>query len=251
MSEGPQVKLITERLQRQLVGHVIVDCKTTRTGLELFSKSIPGSQIKQVFCKGKHIFFEFDSGIYLHNHLLMRGRWRKSSDRFLILSSEIWLAFELSKTTVYNCNGQVLKVLDAEQIKIQLDSLGPDVMSAGCLDDHIAEAIGSSKKSIGETLLDQSVLSGIGNVAKSESLFLAGLHPQIHAIDLSNEQSRILTKSIRHVMWESYRMGGRWTHRVYRRANSRCFECGTKIQMIRQGKQNRSTYFCPRCQVKP
>jgi formamidopyrimidine-DNA glycosylase len=180
----------------------------------------------------------------------MRGRWQKSSDRFLLLSSEIWLAFELAKATVYNCKGQMLEVLDAEQVKTRLNSLGPDVMSTGCLDDHIAEAITSSKGSIGETLLDQSVLSGIGNVAKSESLFLAGLHPQTNVINISYEQSRSLAGSIRHVMWESYRAGGCWTHRVYRRAKNRCFECGTSIQMIRQGKQNRSTYFCPRCQIK-
>lgn len=148
-------------------------------------------------------------------------------------------------------NGQVLEVLDAGQVKTQLDSLGPDIMSEDCLDDHIIDAIASSKESIGETLLDQSVLSGIGNVAKSESLFLAGIHPQISAIDLSKDQTRTLTKNIRHVMWESYGAGGRWTHRVYRRARNRCFECGTQIQMIPQGKQNRSTYFCPRCQVKP
>jgi formamidopyrimidine-DNA glycosylase len=126
----------------------------------------------------------------------MRGRGRKSSDRFLILSSEILLAFEFAKATVYNCSGQVLKVLDTEQVKIQLDSLGPDVMSADVLDDHIAEAIAPSKGSIGEMLLNQSVLSGIGNVAKSESLFMAGLHPRIHAIELINEQSKIPTKSI-------------------------------------------------------
>jgi len=251
MSEGPQVKLITEKLQQQLLGQVINSCKTTRAGLELFSKSVSGSQIKRIFCKGKHIFFEFDSSIYLHNHLLMRGRWRKSSDHFLLLTSEIWLTFELAKATVYNCNGQVLKVLDEEQIRIQLNSLGPDIMSADCLDDHIAEAIVLSKGPIGEILLDQSVLSGIGNVAKSESLFLAGLHPQTNVIDISYGQSRSLAESIRHVMWESYRAGGRWTHRVYRRAKNQCFECGTRIQMIRQGKQNRSTYFCPRCQAKP
>jgi endonuclease-8 len=219
--------------------------------LESFSKSVPGLRIDRIFCKGKHIFFEFDSGKYLHNHLLMRGKWRKSSDRFLLLHSEIWLTLELAKTTVYNCNGQVLEVLDAEQVKTQLDLLGPDIMSEDCLDDYIIDAITLSKESIGETLLDQTVLSGIGNVAKSESLFLSGIHPQIRAIDLSNDQSRSLIENIQHVMWESYRAGGRWPNRVYRRARNRCFECGTRIRMIRQGKQNRSTYFCPGCQVKP
>jgi endonuclease-8 len=251
MSEGPQVKLITERLQHQLGGQVIICCKTTRAELESFCDSVEGLHVKRIFCKGKHVFFEFESGIYLHNHLLMRGSWRKTADRFLLLMSEVWLAFELTGKTVYNLNGQVLEVLNSEQVETQLDSLGPDVMSSGCLDEHIAEAICSSARTIGETLLDQSILSGIGNVAKSESLFLAGIHPEVRGTDLSNEQSRNLGKTIRDVMWESYRMGGRWTHRVYRRAKNRCFECGTQIQMIRQGKQNRTTYFCPVCQTKP
>jgi endonuclease-8 len=98
-------------------------------------------------------------------------------------------------------------------------------------------------------LLDQSVLSGIGNVAKSEALFLAQVHPKATASQLRPGRAAKLAETIRYVMWESYEAGGRWTHRVYRRAGQRCNECGSKIVVTHQGKQRRSTYFRPACQI--
>jgi endonuclease-8 len=250
MSEGPQIKLITERLQRQLKGKVISHCKTTRANLEDFAASIVGRSFKRIFCKGKHIFFDFGSGQFLYNHMLMRGRWKISRDRFLLLSPEIWIVFEASDRTVYNYMGQVLKILDAEHTQAQLDSLGLDIMNKKCTRFDILEALLGQEKPIGELLLDQSVLCGIGNVAKSESLFLAGICPETLVRDLNENQLLKLASSIMCVMWDSYKCNGRWTHRVYRRTGNRCFECGNRISMIRQGKQNRSTYFCPSCQPK-
>lgn len=250
MSEGPQIKLITERLNRQLKGKVISQCKTTRANLKDFATSIVGRSFERVFSKGKHIFFDFGSGQFLHNHLLMRGKWKMGRDRFLLLTPEIWIAFEAGNHTVYNYMGQLLKILDAEQAQAQLDSLGLDIMNEKCTRFDILEALSGQEKPIGELLLDQSVLSGIGNVAKSESLFLAGIRPETLVKDLKEGQLMKLTSSIICVMWDSYKCHGRWTHRVYRRAGNQCFECGSRIFMIRQGKQNRSTYFCPRCQPK-
>lgn len=249
MSEGPQVKLIVERLQRNLQGQVIADCKTTRESLRIFSESVKGSRIKRVFCKGKHLFFQFSSGQLLQNHLLMRGRWRTIRGRMLLLPAEIWLALEIGNTTVANINGQILRPLGAGGLQQQLDSLGPDVMAAECSREHIMEALRQQEAPLGEVLLDQSVLSGIGNVAKSEALFLARVHPQLIASQLRPGHSAKLAESIHYVMWESYEAGGRWTHRVYRRAGMKCYECGSRIAMIRQGKQRRSTYFCPTCQI--
>lgn len=250
MSEGPQVKLITERLQRQLRGKVILACSTTRTDLEDFTFSVQGSAFEHIFCKGKQIFFGLNSGQFLYNHLLMRGKWRRSRDRFLLLPPEIWIAFEVAGGTVYNYMGQILKILDSEQTRAQLDSLGPDVMSAKCTDEAIADALSRHEQPLGELLLDQSVLSGIGNVAKSESLHMAGIHPEAKAGELRQDTLAKLAGSIRQVMWDSYHSGGRWTHRVYRRAKDRCFECGTRIAFIRQGRQKRATYFCPKCQPR-
>ena len=192
---------------------------------------------------------EFSADRFLHNHLLMRGRWRTIKGRMLLLPTEMWLALETGNITVGNINGQILRPLDAESLQQQLDSLGPDVMAAECSRGQIMEAICQQEASLGDVLLDQSVLSGIGNVAKSEALFLAQVHPQLMASQLRSTRAAKLAECIRYVMWESYQAGGRWTHRVYRRAGMRCYECGGRIVMIRQGKQRRSTYFCPACQT--
>ncbi|UCG56780.1 MAG: hypothetical protein JSU70_18175 [Phycisphaerales bacterium] len=250
MSEGPQVRLITERLQRKLQRKLLSRCVTTRANLERFAAAIAGSSFERIFCKGKHIFFALDSEQFLHNQLLMRGRWRMTRDRFMLLPYEIWLAFETGDWTVYNQKGQVLRILNAEQTQKQLDSLGADVMCDKCKEQDIVEALSGQQEPAGELLLDQSVLSGIGNVAKSEALFLAGIHPETEIIELTERELSKLAGSIRSVMWDSYKSGGRWTRRVYRRSGERCLKCGTRIIMIRQGKQNRSTYFCPKCQQR-
>jgi endonuclease-8 len=124
-------------------------------------------------------------------------------------------------------------------------------MCEKCREQDIVEVLSGAQKPVGELLLDQSVLSGIGNVAKSEALFLAEIHPETEISDLTESELSKLAGSITRVMWDSYKSGGRWTRRVYRRLGERCFECGTRIIMIRQGKQNRSTYLCPKCQLRP
>ena len=250
MSEGPQVKLITERLQSQLRGKIISRCETTRENLEGFAAAITGTRVERVFCKGKQIFFDFGSDRFLNNHLLMRGKWRRTRDRFMLLPQEIWIALETGQSTVYNYMGQMLRVLNAEQMGAHLRSLGLDVMYDKCTEQDIAAALSQQQEPLGELLLDQAVLSGIGNVAKSESLFLAGLNPESLSKDIPEDGLSLLASSIKRVMWDSYKSGGRWTHCVYRRAGKHCFECGTRIIMIRQGKQKRSTYFCPRCQPR-
>ncbi len=249
MSEGPQVKLISERLHSQLQGQRLTDCRTTRENLQAFSESVKQVTVERVFCKGKHIFLEFSGDRILQNHLLMRGRWRTITGRLLLLPTEMWLALETRHTTVANIRGQLLRPLDAQGLQRQLDSLGPDVMAGECSPEHMVDAVRRQAAPVAEVLLDQSVLSGIGNVAKSEALFLAQVHPQSMASQLSLRRVLKLAECIRHVMWESYQAGGRWTHRVYRRTGMKCYECGSRIAMIRQGKERRSTYFCPICQI--
>jgi len=248
VSEGPQVKLTTERLSRYLAGQAIADCKTTRPNLAEFAERARGRKVERLWCKGKHIFLDFGGDVFLQNHLLMRGSWRKVAGRLLLLPEEMWLALEVDHVTVCNYRGQMLRPLDGGQVQEQLSALGPDAMDSECTRDDIAAALAASDLPVGEAVLQQSLLSGVGNVAKSEALFLAGVHPEIQAGVLAEERLAGLARAIQQVMWDAYHAGGRWTHRVYRRAGQKCFECGSKLRMIRQGKASRSTYFCPFCQ---
>jgi endonuclease-8 len=248
VSEGPQVKLTTERLSRYLVGRVLADCRTTRPKLSEFGARVRGRQIRRLWCKGKHIFMDFGDDLFLQNHLLMRGSWRKVAGRLLLLPEEMWLALEVDHITVCNYHGQLLRTLDGGQVAEQLASLGPDVMDPGCAPADLAAALASCRLPVGEAMLEQSLLCGVGNVAKSEALFLAGVHPEGSVGELSEDALAKLAHAIHRVMWDSYHAGGRWTHRVYRRAGQRCFECGARLRLIRQGKAARSTYFCPSCQ---
>ena len=111
---------------------------------------------------------------------------------------------------------------------------------------EIALALHASDQPIGPTLLDQSRVCGMGNIAKSEALYLAQLDPRTRARDLREPAVRRLVEAMSEVCRTSYHNGGRWTCSVYQRRGQKCRQCGEKIARIVQA--GRSTYFCPGCQ---
>lgn len=104
-----------------------------------------------------------------------------------------------------------------EAMEACLQKLGSDVMAEPFANDEIQRALLTSELPISEAILDQGVISGIGNVAKSEALYLAGIDPETPGRLLLQHQAAALCESMKRVMWNSYREGGRWAHRVYRR----------------------------------
>ena len=205
-----------------------------------------GRHARQVFCKGKHIFLEFEGDLFLHNHLLMRGRWRLSKGRLLFVPEGCWLALCVGRHTICNQNGQMLRHESSAEVAAALASLGPDVMAEPYPAAEIASALRGSDQPIGPTLLDQSRVCGMGNIAKSEALYLAQIDPRTPARDLREPAVRRLVEAMREVCRASYHKGGRWTCEVYQRGGQECRQCGEKIARIVQA--GRSTYFCPTCQ---
>jgi formamidopyrimidine-DNA glycosylase len=246
MAEGPQAKLCAERLGRQLAGREILACDASRAPLARFADQVVGRRCQRVFCKGKHIFLEFDGELMLHNHLLMRGRWRKLDGRMLFLPDGIWVGLYVGPYTVCNERGQMLRAETKQQVETCLDSLGPDVMAEPYPADAIRRRIAADGRPIAEVILDQSVVCGIGNVAKSETLFLAGLDPRTPATLLEEADVNRLVAQMHSVCMESYNKGGRWTHRIYQRRGQACPSCGGRILRIVQA--GRATFFCPSCQ---
>ena len=246
MSEGPQVLRRTEWLHKHLQGRRIVRCHSTRSDIP--AEELTGLAVLRSFCKGKHIFIEFDGGRFLHNHLLMKGIWRKLPGQQLFFPDTLWLALYVGPFTICNLKGQMLKLVNEEEMILQCDSLGPDAMAHPFPKEMILQSLSATRLAISEALLDQSILCGVGNIAKSEALYLAGLDPRITGCELRPLQMDRLLEAIPAVLWNSYDQGGRWSPHVYLRRGQLCEKCGTAIRSMCLTPSKRATYFCPKCQ---
>jgi len=98
-------------------------------------------------------------------------------------------------------------------------------------------------------LLDQRTLAGIGNAWKCEGCFLAGIDPWRPLGEVSDEEALALVRRVRPLMLESAAAAGPSRRWVYGRAGQPCPRCDTPIRARDQGDDNRTTYWCPRCQV--
>ena len=246
MAEGPQVLLRTEWLQRHLGGRKILRCSSSREDIE--SKRIVGRTVERVFCKGKNIFFDLGSDLYLHNHLLMRGKWKKLSGAQLLLPPGTWVSFDVGPYTLCNIDGQRLRLIGRDELDEQLASLGPDTLQQPYPAEHIRRRLLDSNLAISEALLQQSILAGIGNIAKSEILFQAQIPPDCRMCELSSAEASRLLEAIPTVLWNSHQVGGRWECNVYKRRAKPCVRCGVDIVTVTLRPSKRTTYFCPQCQ---
>jgi len=246
MSEGPQVLRRTQWLHKHLQGRQILRCHSTRQNIN--ADDLPGRVVERAFCKGKHIFIEFDNGRFLHNHLLMRGTWRRLTGQQLFYPDTTWLALYVGPFTICNLKGQMLKLVSETAVKAQCDSLGPDALAEPFPRDDIRQSITVTRQPVSEALLAQAILCGVGNIAKSEALFLAGLDPRIAGCELLPAQVDRLLEAIRTILRTSYDKGGSWNCRIYRRHGQRCDQCGTVVRTLAMPPSKRTTYFCPKCQ---
>lgn len=246
MAEGPQVLRRTEWLNRYLRGRKILRCESQRE--DIAAHTLLHLVINEVSCKGKNIFIELEDGRFLHNHLLMRGKWKKLSGAQLFFPADTWLGLDVGSYTVCNIGGQRLRLICQKEVEKQLEALGPDAMARPYPANEIRSSLLKSNLPICEALLQQSITAGVGNIAKSEILFTARIAPTRIMADLTDAEVNQLMDAIQSILWNSYHQGGRWICRVYRRAGKPCMECGSSIFSMAIKPSKRATYYCPRCQ---
>jgi endonuclease-8 len=220
--------------------------------------AVVGSRVQSVEARGKHLLIRFSSGAVLHTHQGMHGSWRlqragsaRSGAARAVLETAAWVALCL--------RAPVVELFPAalESLHPSLRRLGPDLLAPAF---DAREAVQRLRERpelpIGVAVMDQTSLAGVGNVYKSEVLFLTGTSPFAPVGTLDEHTLLRIVEEARRQLGRNLGPGlrrttsGLTTRRllVYRHAGEPCPRCGNPIEMRRQGEQARSTYFCGSCQ---
>ncbi|MCA1580303.1 MAG: Fpg/Nei family DNA glycosylase [Acidobacteria bacterium] len=261
MPEGDTILRAARTLARALEGKEIVRWWSPLPTLS--DGAFAGSRVVRVEARGKHLLMHFDDGRVLHSHMQMVGSWH------VYRPGETWrkperLARAVLQTVdfVAVCfNAPVLEILTSRGLSRheRLARLGPDLLSES-FDPEAARVRLRAIQDlpIGEALLAQNALAGIGNIYKSESLFAAQTSPFLPVALMSDAEIDRIVHSARQLMLANVFSAGRARttragstgprYSVYRRSGLPCLSCGTRIRMRRQGTSGRSTYWCPCCQ---
>ena len=259
MPEGDTVWLTARRLHQALAGRVLTTADLRVP--QLATCDLRGDTVTEIVPRGKHLLVRLGSGRTLHSHLRMDGSWYvtragQPAHRYpahmirVLLGNDQWLA------TGYRIHDLDLGPTADEPRWV--GHLGPDLLGPDWdADEALRRLRAQPDRSIGEALLDQRNLAGIGNLYKNEVLFIERVHPWLPVAQVGDIAR--LVASVRRLMLANREhpeqsttglLGRGRDHWVYERAGQPCLRCRTPIRRAEQGEpdRRRSTYWCPLCQ---
>jgi endonuclease VIII len=246
MPEGDALHRAARRLQA-LVGETVeVDAPHPRAAATGVAERLDGRRLESVEAVGKNLFFRFDGGVVLRSHLRMRGRWTVR-ERGAAMRGRPWLVVRGGTREAVLWGGSVLELNARAAAR-----LGPDILADPPDIDRMLSRIrrADSPRAVGEALLDQRLVAGIGNVWKAESLWRAGVSPWRPLGEVSDDELRRILGEAARLMRSSLETG-REERRIYRAAGRPCPRCRTIVRSWGQGDDNRTAYWCPACQPGP
>jgi endonuclease-8 len=257
MPEGDTIHYAANRIRPVLQGHVPDAIRTPqpRFARDRWPQRLEGRAVSDVSAHGKHLFLRFGDDLTLHSHLRMTGAWRVHPEgaRWARSPRRAWLVITKDDTDVVQFDGPVLELLTETRRRFdrRLAQLGPDIVA----DAFDAEAFlrrlreDDPTRGIGDALLDQRTIAGIGNMWKAEGCWLAQVDPWRRTGDVTDDEALRIVTATRPLMRESARDGHQTRHRkIYNNAGRACPRCGVRIEARGQGDDNRTTYWCPGCQ---
>jgi endonuclease VIII len=258
MAEGDTIHRTARRLETALTGKPIVDVAVPNPRSPLRRQGerverLRGATVIGADARGKHLFLHFDGDLVLHSHLGMRGSWRLLSpgDRG-VDDRRAWVVLSMPDLHAVELDGSRLEIRTEREVRAdpRLRSLGPDVLAPGFDAATGLAALRRAEQSrqVGEALLDQRLLAGIGNIYKSEGCWSARIDPWRPLSGLDDGELRRLVIETAALMRYGLETG-RMPHSVYRRAGQPCPRCGERIRSRGQGDTNRTTYWCQSCQA--
>ena len=243
MPEGDALARAARRLQVLVGERVEVETPHPRAAVKQLAPRLDGRRLEAVEAAGKNLILRFEGGVVLRSHLRMSGRWRVQA-RGARIYGRPWLVLRGAKREALLWNGPVLELDDGV-----VRRLGPDILAKPPdLERIVANLRRDQAREIGDALLDQRLVAGIGNVWKAEALWRARVSPWRRVGETSDDEARAILEASHELMTASVE-GGRERRAVYRRAGHGCRRCGTPIESRGQGEQNRTAYWCPGCQL--
>lgn len=274
MPEGDTIYRAADVLRRALLDQVVIAARGRPGGAQL--GRIVDARVAAVRTLGKHLLVDVDAGLTLHSHLGMngswhryrpRGRWRADPSRAVAVIE--------TRTAVAVCfDAPVIELIETRALPLHpvLARIGPDLLAEPPEIDAATARLRAApyaRLPLGEALLAQGAVSGLGNVYRSEILFIEGLDPFAQAGSVATERLRSVLQTGADLLRRNLRGGERLTmpgfvgpdgdaprpyrrdasRWVYRRAGRPCRRCGSLIRSAPLGDPPRRLYWCPTCQT--
>jgi endonuclease-8 len=274
MPEGDTIFRAARNMHRVLAGHLVTRFETAYAHLNRVNVDSPiaGRTIERVESAGKHLLIVFSGDLVLRTHMRMNGSWHlyRHGERWRRGPQAMRVRIDTAEWVVVAFNVPVAEFVTPKELatKSPVAKLGPDLLGHEFDRSEAARRLmAAGHQPIAMSLLDQRLVAGIGNVYKSEVLFLAGVNPftpssAVPADQLSRmlDIARSLLKdnvvdgtSPRIQTYRNLRMTNPASNHdeslwVYGRSGKPCRKCGTPVEMKKMGVDARSTYWCSRCQ---
>src|SRR6056297_2548625 len=271
MPEGPEMFRVARQVGKRVAGKPLTEVWFAFPELQARTDVLQGQRIKRVCTLGKALLIEFERGHTVYTHNQLYGRWMFSApDRRPDTGRQLRLALSTDKHSALLYSASEIDLIEPGRIDEHpfIRRAGLDVLSTEAdvakINGWIAQPQ-FRRRRLRHLLLDQSFLAGVGNYLRSEILFVAGLHPDLRPVDLSEAQRIRLSAAAHSLMWRSVETGGvtneadrvtalrasGWKRRDYRhfvfsRDGQACFECGHEIHKL--AVSGRRLYVCPGCQ---
>jgi endonuclease VIII len=243
MPEGDALRRAAQRLQPLVGQRLEAESPHPRAAVTGVAERVDGLRLESVEAVGKNLLLRFEGGLVLRSHLRMRGRWfvrPRGTPTF----GRPWLVLRGERLEAVQVNGPVLE-LNERAVR----RLGPDILDRPPdLEGMLMRFRGQHPgREVGDALLDQRLVAGIGNLWKAEALWHARVSPWRSLGDVGDDDLRGVLGHAARLMRGSVD-GIRGGRAVYRRAGRPCPRCGERVRSRGQGDGNRIAYWCPACQ---